>query len=560
MDNKGNEALKQYLNNYYFDINTFLKSITIDKHLTFMGDFEKNVWYVSDAMKEHLGEKDNIVYNMIDKWRNTIATEEDVEFYVENITGVLQNKKELHDLVYRVKDQNDEICWIRCVGLFKWNEDKTKPLFFSGTVIKLNDVLLTCPATGFMKEQGAVKKIGLLKRENKSINCVCFKLSGIALINEENGREFADALLSNVANNLLAAFKRELEFFRLDGLRFLAISTNKDELQLKNIGQKIAEIVEKTYIDNDVFLQTACLVGIMDKDINSLFSQDIINEAINLLEVSKITKKDFICFSEVDENYKNEKNLNIALNKDIKNNFKNFRIVIQPIVSMTDYEIVGGEILLRYNHKNKAISPAEFIPLLEKTNLINPVGKFVFEESVKALENAEKYIDDLNFHFNLSYKQINDDSLVPFIEDALSHSDIENSKLVMELTEHNYNSEPKKLKEFTKNIEKLNMKMALDDYGTGYSSLEILLKYPVDIVKIDRSIMKKMAESEDNKKFIIALVYSCHKFGKLVCIEGVETEEELQMAKETNCDFIQGFYFYKPLELDDFYNLIKKSE
>ena len=100
----------------------------------------------------------------------------------------------------------------------------------------------------------------------------------------------------------------------------------------------------------------------------------------------------------------------------------------------------------------------------------------------------------------------------------------------------------------------------LDDFGTAYSSLHMLLQYPADLIKLDRTLMCELTSSPEKLNFMMSIIYACHRFGKKVCVEGVETQEELQIVRQTECDFIQGFYFYKPLELPDFYRILRSKD
>ena len=102
----------------------------------------------------------------------------------------------------------------------------------------------------------------------------------------------------------------------------------------------------------------------------------------------------------------------------------------------------------------------------------------------------------------------------------------------------------------------MNIRIALDDFGTAYSSLRLLLTYPVDIVKLDRSLLLEMSESDEKLDFICSIVYACHRFRKTVCMEGVETKSQSDMIVEAGCDMIQGYYYYKPMETRDVYKLI----
>ena len=100
--------------------------------------------------------------------------------------------------------------------------------------------------------------------------------------------------------------------------------------------------------------------------------------------------------------------------------------------------------------------------------------------------------------------------------------------------------------------------VALDDFGSGYSSMRMLLRYPSSIIKLDRSLISEMMESKENLNFIRSIVFACHQFGKTVCIEGVETEEQNELILDTGCDLIQGYYYYRPMELGNLYQLLSR--
>ena len=124
------------------------------------------------------------------------------------------------------------------------------------------------------------------------------------------------------------------------------------------------------------------------------------------------------------------------------------------------------------------------------------------------------------------------------------------------MTESCMDEKPEKLLHFVTVCRKLGIRIALDDFGSGYSSLRMLLQYPTNIIKLDRSLLGEMVESADKMNFISSIVYACHRFGKMVCMEGVETAEENTLIRESGCDLIQGYYYHKPMELNDVYRLL----
>ncbi|HIY22437.1 MAG TPA: EAL domain-containing protein, partial [Candidatus Flavonifractor merdigallinarum] len=118
---------------------------------------------------------------------------------------------------------------------------------------------------------------------------------------------------------------------------------------------------------------------------------------------------------------------------------------------------------------------------------------------------------------------------------------------------------PKQLERFMEQCRGLGITFALDDFGSGYSSVQMLLQYPVDLVKFDHSMVKEIAASQEKLDFIISTIQTCHQFKKKVCMEGVEQEEELERVRQTKCDYIQGFYYYRPLELDEFCEVLERD-
>ena len=238
---------------------------------------------------------------------------------------------------------------------------------------------------------------------------------------------------------------------------------------------------------------------------------------------------------------------------------KNFKIFVQPIVFAENGSIVGGEVLLRWSFNGKNISPSVFIPMIEKENLINIVGKWVFEQAVIVCMRVISYIPNFYITFNVSLQQLYDETFLDFMQKTLQKYNIDGSHLVAELTESCIDEQPEKLEMFIEGCKKLNIRIALDDFGSGYSSLRMLLQYPSNIIKLDKSLLMEMSSSDRKKSFISSIVYACHEFGKNVCMEGVETEFQNKLIKETKCDMIQGYYYYKPMEIRELYKIVSKN-
>ena len=161
--------------------------------------------------------------------------------------------------------------------------------------------------------------------------------------------------------------------------------------------------------------------------------------------------------------------------------------------------------------------------------------------------------------FNVSLRQLSDSGFLPFMREVLEKYQLAGSSLVAELTESCLDEQPKKLEEFVAECQKMGLYIALDDFGSGYSSLRMLLQYPSSIIKLDKSLVQEVTESDEKMNFIRSIVYACHQFGKAVCMEGVEDADQNSIILDTGCDMIQGYYYYRPMEVHDVYQLVSES-
>lgn len=252
-------------------------------------------------------------------------------------------------------------------------------------------------------------------------------------------------------------------------------------------------------------------------------------------------------------------NMTLALRHDVNHGMTNFRVVVQPVVSAPNGSIVGGEILLRWRYQNKDISPAVFIPILEQNKLICDVGRWVFEETVRTCIRLRSFSKNLYLSFNVSLQQLTDRELIPFMDQILKKYHLPSSAVMAELTESCLDEQSDEVKFYLKECQRLGIQTALDDFGSGYSSLRMLLQYPFSIIKMDRSLIIEASEAEEKNKLIYNMVCAFRQFGKTICIEGVENSRENELAIQTGCHAIQGYYYHKPMEINNVFDLFGQS-
>src|SRR5215510_383623 len=231
---------------------------------------------------------------------------------------------------------------------------------------------------------------------------------------------------------------------------------------------------------------------------------------------------------------------------------REFRLLYQPIVSMTSNQIVGFEALVRWHHPVLGvISPVDFIPIAERTELIVPLGEWILREAcvrLRAWHDNPTFPADLWIAVNLSGVQLKDPTLVQRVRTALSDSGLQSRSLVLELTESMAMENPTGVKSLLMELRSIGVRISIDDFGTGYSSLAHLRQFPVDALKFDRSFVRGIETRQDSAAIVGTLTDMALQLGLQVVAEGIENEQQLALLRSLRCHAAQGYLFAKPLD------------
>ncbi|MGN0389369.1 MAG: EAL domain-containing protein, partial [Wujia sp.] len=248
-----------------------------------------------------------------------------------------------------------------------------------------------------------------------------------------------------------------------------------------------------------------------------------------------------------------------TIHECVEDNCKGFRIVMQPIMDAHAGACDCAEVLLRFSHPDyDAVSPMDFIPILESSREIIKVGKWVIDESLRTMADWYQRGDRQKLplqrlHINVSYVQFKDLTLLDYVVNKLDEYNLPHEVLVLELTESCRIEKTTFLSEVLQQFKDAGISVALDDFGTGYASLAVLKDIPADVVKIDHTMTRNIVDRPKDKALIEFIVTYSQKVGIQVCAEGVETMEALMIVKNAGVDSVQGYYYDKPLELETFY-------
>lgn len=561
MDNEGGRQmlLRRFLSNTYCDMAFLLSVLSYENKIGyfFFGDMQQNIYYISENMRVKFGFSKNIVSDLIHVWASRIEDPNLLQRFWQDMDGLMQNRQKYHNLRYQVLDVNGNRLWVHSHGQIKWSQDGTTPLFFVGRIFQQDEDFVVDPLTNFPTEAALVKELEKNLDTREHDRAIGFALHNITQINNNYGRDYGDNLICEITRKLSDMLSHEMKFFRLSGMRFLGLveghSADKAEEQIA----KIRTTIDHIYHKMGVMLPSTCSFVLLRCIPDGVTPQDFIENMLSLIKLAQQTPDQMLIHDSSGslQKIKQMAMMEQQLMEDVLQGMKNFRIVIQPVVSTETGCPVGGETLLRWKYNDGQVSPGVFIPIIERENMIHLVGRWVFEQAVRACVRLTALVQDFYLTVNVSLQQLDDEGFTAFILQILGKYELDGRHIVLELTESCIDSQPEKLDAFVQECTRMNIRIALDDFGSGYSSLRVLLRYPSNIIKLDRSLLIEMSDSSEKSSFITSVVYACHQFGKKVCMEGVETELQRNLVKKAGCDLIQGFYYYRPLELDAAYQL-----
>jgi EAL domain-containing protein (putative c-di-GMP-specific phosphodiesterase class I) len=247
-----------------------------------------------------------------------------------------------------------------------------------------------------------------------------------------------------------------------------------------------------------------------------------------------------------------EENMQSALGE------KQFKMYLQPKYSIDDNRIVGAEALVRWVHPDKGmIYPNEFIPVIEENGFIKSVDYYIWDEACHFVRKCEDLgIDDCPISVNVSRLHLKDTEFISVLSEDIKDNNIEKSLIELEITE---TVNEQLVSQMAGKLKEDDFTLLMDDFGSGYSSLNILLETPFDIIKLDKRFMDNMMTSEKGKTILEYVVAMSEKMGLGLIAEGVENKEQVDLLQKIGCDVVQGYYYAKPMPEEDFFEMLKQD-
>lgn len=453
------------------------------------------------------------------------------------------------------------------LSIFEIKGEQTKADFYGATVRDITELMqkesdlhnlaLFDGLTGLANRPNVIEKLRLAceQAREEQFAILFLDLDGFKQINDGYGHEVGDRLLVEVACRLKQLVKQSDIVARLGGDEFVIMAKNiKDKNCLISMSQRILKAFESPLSCADYKLKTSLSIGISFYPDDAENPIDLLKKADLAMYSSKQKgKNQFYFFNSAMELYLQER---FSFEEDLKFGLQNneFYQVFQPIVEADSQMVIGCEVLLRWNSARRSmVSPASFIPMCESLNLMPMIDEFVFSQSLKILKILPEH---LYYAINLPATHLyNTIMLEDFVKQL---SAIENKKrVIFEITETSLIKDITRSIKIIKLIRESGFTVAVDDFGTGYTSLQNLKMLDFDIIKIDRTFIKDLTVDNRSKSIVKAVTNLAHDMDMKVVAEGVEDKETQEYLQGISCDCIQGFYHSKPLSFSEFKDFVE---
>ena len=497
--------------------------------------------------------------DVVGDWTKVIHPD-DLQIWLSDAKEVVEGKKARYSCQYRAKNRYGEYVWVENNG-YVLNNENGEHVLSAGMITRLDVQNRYDPQTNMLTTYAFYSEY-------------FFDGAGtVLMVNIDDFRNVISTYGYSAAKELvgqLGALVKEvcnppMKLYRFGTDEFMIILPGGTKDSTRSLFNKIADAVRMSRVLNGTIIRVSISGAAVMYPEDCVKKDDIVEKLdYSMGYVKKHHPGKMSFYSEQLAREQERKNLlKEDLIQSVQSEFKGFSLFFQPLVEPVTERINGAETLLRW--KGEVIQdsyPAEFIDILEETGYIRQVGLWVMEQTFLQKKAWEEKYGNLQLSFNVSYQQFMDQDFAAKVIKKANEIGVDKESVIIELTESCQVKDPESLANVFEELEKEGFKLALDDFGTAYSTMEMLRKLPVDYIKIDHSFVRELADEGHEDDYIIVdeLVRLSNRLHHGAIIEGVENQSVVERLKDVNASLLQGYHYSKPVSKDVFEGLLDKQE
>ena len=477
-------------------------------------------------------------------------------------------------MAYRMVSADGETVWVRDEALLV-RDEKGEPLYWQGVLTDVttsktleeqlrrrafHDQLTGLPNRQLFVER-LVRALGRTRRSGRKVAVLFMDLDGFKVVNDSLGHETGDLLLVAIGERLRRRLRPGDTLARFGGDEFVVLLEEvKHGDDATEVAGRITESLERPFVVGEQKLFVNASIGVALSTARTSSPEDLLRDADTAMYLAKDEHAGYRVFDPA----MHERVLTrLSLENDLRHaiGYDEFHLFFQPKIRLDDDTIAMIEVLLRWQHPQRGLlMPGEFIPMAEETGLIAPIGRWVLGETCRQLRGwLDRHPQGMPLVacVNVSAGQLRYPGLLHEVRSVLEESGIEARNLVLEITESALVENMETSMTLLKELRSLGVRVALDDFGSDYSSLSYLMQLPVDFVKIDGSFARCLVESPRARVIVEAIISLAHALGLEAVGEGVESAEQLEHLRNMGCDLVQGYHLARPMPTEELGRLLE---
>lgn len=519
--------------------------------------------FVSSRWKELLGFADDELESTVSMWFDRMHPD-DRDSLVEAINSAVSQEGNRFDCELRMRHRDDSYRWMLCSGVTQ-SDSLGNILRLAGSLAdvtegKVRDVLTGLPNRLLFEEQ--LQKIIGLDQQKYGLSAVLFlDLDDFKRINDTLGHDAGDLLLCSVARRLegclrgsdvIARQKSGWSIARHGGDEFtILLHQLHSRTDAEHVAERIIIALAESFLIGSRDVQIGVSVGIAYGGIEGKTPADAIREADTAMYYAKTSGRGKYCV--FDPEMQAGATAKLALEDDLRQAIRSheFFLVYQPIVRLSSGRIEGFEALCRWKHpRGEKVGPNVFVPLIESLGLTSRLGRAIFEE---ACEEVLKWNDlavggpSISVTVNCSSEEFSQPSFKHDLLLTMTNVGIDPHTLKLEVNEAALLGKPEQTRAVMNDLRDLGIRIGIDDFGTGFSSLSFLHRIPLDLLKIDQSFVHKMLDCSETRDIVRTIINLAQNLNLDVVAEGVETAEQRDLLYQMGCTHAQGYFYAQPV-------------
>ena len=521
-------------------------------------DLQNDRYFISKKALERFAVP-KCLFNDVQKTHSQFVYKDDQKVLVDDLSAMIRGEKDEHNMEYRWLDHDQKPVWINCRGRVI-KDGLGKPKYMIGCVNEIGLEAKADNVSGFMQSTAIQQALDNALYDPSTGWILRIGIDGFEGINQTYDRDYGNHVIEMVSECIRRCLNDHQSAYHIVSEEYIILDKggNDTKEEIYELYRRIRREIELEIQKDNYDLVYTISAGIISyQKMGKPGYEDVMKYSeFALGEARKMGKNQFYVFDQEDyDRFLRKRDLLVDMRKSVADNCKGFDLVFQPIMTggKDDVRLFAAESLLRYTTSTgEHVSPVEFIPILEESGLIIPVGKWIFDRAVCMCSECQKIYPRFKVSINLSYVQILKSQVLNEVLNSIADYGVSPNSIIIEMTESGYLEDTAIVRKMWDRLKKFGFLIAIDDFGTGYSNLSSISQLAPDIIKIDRGFTVKALSNSYEKQLMANIIELVHSIDLKICLEGVETKDDLDTLNRMDPNFIQGYYYSKPCPKEEF--------